>query len=218
MGRFLAAAAAVPSAQLGIFARVTIDHLAMSAVDAKAVLVIRMFHRSADLTSTADPYMRFRFAAGRTKMELIIAAAPMMTLVPYFSAADAFAAIPQMTGLFAFELFEYTHIPPPSPAAADAAASNTLVGICQALLIGELLPGLRCGLAAADAFAVLVVMHKVTHFAADFALIVAFSGNALPFVHGRALLTPLAAIMAFSEPLIGLWLCELPFVAEYSAK
>ena len=111
-------------------------------MDAKAALIVHMLHRSADRAFTAVPNMRLCFLpANNTGMAILSSDVKPMPFVPYLAAAYTFAPIPKMTDLFAFKFFEYAHIPPPLPAPTDAAAANSLVGICHAFLIGQLRAG-----------------------------------------------------------------------------
>jgi hypothetical protein len=99
-------------------------------VDAKAVLVVHMLHRSTDLAFTAVPNMRLCFLpANNTGMSILSSDVKPMPFVAYLAAADAFTAIPVMALLFAFEFFEYAHISPPLPAPTDAAAADTLISV-----------------------------------------------------------------------------------------
>lgn len=102
-----------------------------------------------------------------------------------------------------------------SPATADPAAANALIGIGHTLLIGQLLTGQWGGISTADTFAVLVVMWEMIDIFADLTLIVAAALDALPFVHRLALSAPFAAIKAVSVSLIGFQLHKLPFMPEY---
>jgi hypothetical protein len=80
---------------------------------------------------------------------------------------------------------------------------NAFIGIGHALLIGQLLAGKRGWVAAANAFAVLVIVRKIIDATTDFAFIVATVRYAPPFVPRLTLASPLAAIKAVSETLIG---------------
>lgn len=100
------------------------------------------------------------------------------------------------------------------PAAANAAAADTFVGVCHAFIIRQLFAGQRGGVSATDAFAVLVVVREIIDVAADFALIVATVGDAPPFVHCLTLAAPFTAIEAFPEALIWFRLHKFPFMPK----
>ena len=103
MGRFLSAVLAILLAKLRALSRVMTDDLACATVDTEAVVAKCMLCLPADLTGAAIPNMRLRFTAVGAKMECIIAHSPMMSLVAHLTAADAFAAVPAVTMLSAFE-------------------------------------------------------------------------------------------------------------------